>query len=239
MKNKILQKLKFTPVFFLTLLFSGTMIFFSAPPTALGQTSCDSSVVADLNAPQPLPAGETFSLQWGAEFSTYEPTGGRNFYSVKLYRGSIILREYNADTDYGQQPPEGDSFQIRGGIDEPTEYSVEATVISRISCPGGASDSKTITVEVGAPVPECSINAFTADDDTPAYNTGTILRFSLNGSFPWNISLLGGSVNPSPNSGTGSSGAPSTGNLTEPHIYRLSCGSEFQDLTVIPDSDPN
>ena len=82
--------------------------------------------------------------------------------------------------------------------------------------------------------PSCSINSFTADNITPSSGSGTTLRFSLNGSFPWSISLLIGTNPPSPLSGTGSSGTSATGNLTGAHAYRLSCGSNTRDVTVIP-----
>src|SRR3989344_2318048 len=92
----------------------------------------------------------------------------------------------------------------------------------------GSGETFTVT-----PVGSCSINSFTADNQAPASGTGTTLRFSLGGgSYPWNISLLSGSVSPSPNSGTGSSGTASTGNLTQSQTYRLTCGSEISDLTV-------
>jgi len=80
----------------------------------------------------------------------------------------------------------------------------------------------------------CSISSFTADNTAPTSGTGTTLRFSLSGSYPWSISLLSGSVLPSPNSGTGSSGTPTTGNLSSSHTYRLTCENSIRDLTVSP-----
>ncbi len=79
----------------------------------------------------------------------------------------------------------------------------------------------------------CAINSFTADNSTPSYNTGTTLRFSLSGSFPWTITSTGPST--TPYYGTGSSGTASTGSLTLPliNIYTLTCGSASQNLTVV------
>src|SRR3989344_7866290 len=93
-------------------------------------------------------------------------------------------------------------------------------------------------------LPVCSISSFTADNLTPPNNTSTTLRFSFQDTstsppstttvFPWDITLIGGTGLPSPNSGTGVSDTSSTGNLTAQKIYRLTCGSTFQDLTVTP-----
>ena len=84
-------------------------------------------------------------------------------------------------------------------------------------------------------LPSCSINSFTADNSIIAYNTGTTLRFSLSDIFPWTISLLSGSVSPTPNSGTDSGSAAATNNLTTTHSYRLNCnsGQAIRDLTVV------
>lgn len=84
----------------------------------------------------------------------------------------------------------------------------------------------------------CLINSFTADDTTPPYNTGTTLRLSLNGPFPWSIDLLEGSINPSPYSGTGDHGISSTGDLISTHVYRLKCGDDIRDLAIVPESQP-
>lgn len=80
----------------------------------------------------------------------------------------------------------------------------------------------------------CHINSFTADNNTPAYGTETTLRFSLSDAFPWTITLLTGSNRPSPSSGTDVSRAIQTGNLTEYYTYRLTCGSDMRDVTIIP-----
>ncbi len=84
----------------------------------------------------------------------------------------------------------------------------------------------------------CSINSFTADDDTPLYNSGTTIRFSLSGSYPWVITLVDGTTNPSQTFGTWDSGASDTGNLTVSHTYLLNCnnGDAFLPLTVTPEA---
>jgi hypothetical protein len=87
--------------------------------------------------------------------------------------------------------------------------------------------------------PVCIINSFTADNPTPPYNTGTNLRFSLSGSFPWQIDFMymfgWGAVS----SGTGSSSVYPTGNLsTGSYDYRLTCGSVNKELTIAPTYNP-
>ncbi len=81
----------------------------------------------------------------------------------------------------------------------------------------------------------CIINSFTADTTTPSYNTSTTLRISLSGAYAWSVTLLSGTVNPMPpTSGTSMSANVDTGNLTSNHTYRLTCGSQIQDVTVVP-----
>jgi len=80
--------------------------------------------------------------------------------------------------------------------------------------------------------PPCSINSFTADTSTVAYNSSTNLRFTLSGAFPWTISTLSGPGSASPSSGNSSGGVSSTGALTDTTTYRLSCGSATRDVTV-------
>ena len=84
-------------------------------------------------------------------------------------------------------------------------------------------------------LPSCSINDFSADDSLLLFNEGTVLRFSLSDIFPWTISLLEGSVSPTPNSGTNSGSAVATNNLATTHSYRLNCnsGQAIRDLTVV------
>jgi hypothetical protein len=78
----------------------------------------------------------------------------------------------------------------------------------------------------------CDIT-FTADDYSPASGTGTTLRFDFAGvAHDWNIS---GGVT-SPDSGNGSSGSVSTGNLTSDTIYTMHCESSSFDITVSPKS---
>ena len=211
-----------------------------APENVSAQESlgyCDSIVEASIGPDLVVEPGETFPVSWGADYSTYEPTGGRNFYQVDLYRDGQFLRSWKADTDNGEQPPEGGTYVVEGGVTQETEFSVTVSVISDVSCPDGTSESASMTVslsEPGTTPPYCLISSFTADNSNPAYNTGTTLRYSLDmiGSFTWNISLLNGTTLPSPYSGTSSSGTSSTGNLTQSHTYRLTCGTDFSDLTV-------
>ena len=197
------------------------------------QSGCDSSVNVS-GSGFTVDSGETFDVSWSASFSTYEPTGGRNFYTVTLSRGSTTLKTWTADTDAGEQVPESGSYRVNGGITEETDFVVTATVVSSISCPGGTSDDTTITFEISPPPSSCSISSFTADDTTPPYNSATTLRFSLSGSFPWSISLLQGGTSPSPTTGTNSGDTADTGNLTATQVYRLTCGSATRDLTVTP-----
>jgi len=78
----------------------------------------------------------------------------------------------------------------------------------------------------------CSISSFTADNTNPSYDTSTVLRFTLNNSFPWDITLLAGTSLPNPDTGTSSSGTANTGNLTHSQTYRLSCGANTRDVTI-------
>jgi hypothetical protein len=90
------------------------------------------------------------------------------------------------------------------------------------------SDSKTFTIATIPPTLLCSIGAFTAENIQPAYNTGTILHFTLNSSFAWVISS-----SPSPSSGTGS-GSTQTGNLTSDRTYVLTCDPNGTPVTSSP-----
>jgi len=147
-------------------------------------------------------------------------------------------------------PPPPTPTPINGSCSvPPTHYNCSSGVLGSTTeysdkwqwwCNGTNEGTNQLCTEYKAvtPTPTCSINSFTADDTSPTYNTGTTLRFSLSGSFSWNISLLGGSVLPSPTSGTGSSGSSSTGNLTSTHVYRLTCGNKARNLIVNPDDPP-
>ncbi|MCL5775001.1 MAG: hypothetical protein M1333_02185 [Patescibacteria group bacterium] len=88
------------------------------------------------------------------------------------------------------------------------------------------------------PAAVCNINSFTADNTTVGYNGSTNLRFTLSGNFAWNISTISGSGLANPSSGTSSSGVSSSGNLTNTTTYRLTCGPDSQDVTVVVPSAP-
>jgi hypothetical protein len=186
--------------------------------------------------------GETFTIGWSASMTTFEPDGGVNRVTASISSpgspGYVPLtnplREWHSTTwtGGGDQRVEGGSYTVDGGIQQDTEFTVNYTIVSDISCPGGKTLSKTITMRVNSPPVVCSISSFTADNYNPAYNTGTTLRFTLNGSYPWTIGLLQGGTDPSPTSGTGS-GSASTGNLTSTHTYRLYCQSVTKDVTIV------
>ena len=111
-----------------------------------------------------------------------------------------------------------------------------STTGNTIFCCRGA-DNLGYSRMCGGTPPTCSITSFEPDDYTPTSGTGTTLRFSLNGSFPWSISLLApssGGTTPSPTSGTGS-GTSATGNLTVDHTYQLTCGSDTEIRTITPE----
>ncbi len=88
---------------------------------------------------------------------------------------------------------------------------------------------------------ECAITTpFSADSSPLPYNnSGTTLRFGLNETNSWNISVISGS-NPSdsglsPASGNTSSGIIQTGSLTSSKVYRLSCSAPQQQTPVTQD----
>ncbi len=238
------MKFKFAQLFILTisLISSGAYL---APSSALAAVGgCSSSVSVSVPNDFSVDRGASFSINWSADFQTFEPDGGTNTYSVTISSGSTTLKSWFANSDAGQQPPTSGSYTVTNGIQGDTDYTVSANVVSAQSCPDGASDSKTVHVTInsvdGGTVHNlCLINSFTADNPTPANNTGTTLHFSFNDVFPWNITLQNGSFLPSPPSGTSSGGTSSTGNLINAQTYRLHCGDAFSDVTVTPNPPDN
>jgi len=111
---------------------------------------------------------------------------------------------------------------------------------------GGGGESVPIPPVINPEPETCNINSFTADSGNTKLtnNTGTTLHYSLTMTGPnpflWNITLQGGgTVLPSPYSGTNISGTSSTGNLTQSQTYRLSCGDATPlDVTVLVSSPP-
>ncbi len=201
----------------------------------VGAQACSSSVSASIS-PYDVNEGESFYVGWSASYATYEPDGGRNTYQVSLYRGGTLLNTWSADSNYGQQPPESGSYPING-IYAPTEFTVTATVVSDVTCPNGASSSASGTfgiIDEYTP-PVCVVNSFSAANLNPAYNTGTTLSYNISNpnNTTWAITLLQGGALPSPASGT-ASGSSSTGNLTSPKTYRITCGASYKEVTVSP-----
>src|SRR3989344_3514325 len=143
------MKLKFFKLSFLiiALLISGSYV----SPKQIFAQSCDSSVSVSVDPNFSVNPGETFPINWGAGYQTYEPTGGTNTYTVNVYNYSISsgpLQTWTATTDNLEQPPEGGSYNVQGGIYSVTEYTVTAGVVSSISCPDGTSASDTVTVSL-------------------------------------------------------------------------------------------
>src|SRR3989344_6895816 len=149
------MKFKFFKLFVLivALLISGSYV---VSPKQVFAQSCDSSVSVSVDPNFSVNSDETFPINWGANYQTYEPTGGTNTYTVNVYNYSISsgpLKTWTATTDNGEQPPEGGSYTVTGGITTDTDYTVTANVVSNISCPGGVSDSKIVTVSIqGNPI---------------------------------------------------------------------------------------
>ncbi|OGJ03244.1 hypothetical protein A3F97_01205 [Candidatus Nomurabacteria bacterium RIFCSPLOWO2_12_FULL_41_10] len=143
------MKLKFFKLSFLiiALLISGSYV----SPKQIFAQSCDSSVSVSVDPNFSVNPGETFPINWGAGYQTYEPTGGTNTYTVNVYNYSISsgpLQTWTATTDNLEQPPEGGSYNVQGGIYSVTDYTVTAGVVSSISCPDGTSASDTVTVSL-------------------------------------------------------------------------------------------
>ena len=89
--------------------------------------------------------------------------------------------------------------------------------------------------------PICQITSFEADDYFPPYNTSTTLRFNLNFTLPWTITLVGVATTPTPIPDTGISyqGTSFTGNLTDynnGYTYELNCnnGKAVAQRTIWP-----
>jgi len=224
MKNNFM-KIKTFKIFILifAVLFSG----FSLPGSVAVAATCDSTASAQISAGYAITAGQAFVIDLQADYITYEPTGGRNFYSLALLRNGVVIREWTADTNYMEQAPDFRQYYVTNGISADTEFSAVATVTSDISCPGGASDTDTMIMTIStieAP-PVCVINSFNPLSSSIAYNTSTNLNFSLSGAFDWDIDFTGGTVAPTPRTGTTASGAgtASTGNLTATQSYTLNC----------------
>src|SRR3989338_11034842 len=144
------MKFKFFKLFVLivALLISGSYV---VSPQQVFAQSCDSSVSVSVDPNFSVNSDETFPINWGANYQTYEPTGGTNTYTVNVYNYSISsgpLQTWTATTDNLEQPPEGGSYNVQGGIYSVTDYTVTAGVVSSISCPDGTSASDTVTVSL-------------------------------------------------------------------------------------------
>lgn len=214
--------------------------FVYLPSSASAAGYCDSSVSVDLEESYNVQSnGETAVVGWQADYNTYEPEGGRNIYQVTLYRNGQEVRTWSADTNSYQQPPESGSYSFIYTGNNPVEFSVTASVVSEVSCPDGVSDSDSMSVlpPVNNPDVECIINYFYADNSNPENGQSTNLRFGLNKTSNWSISLMQGSGLPSPYLGTASSGVSNTGPVTEYKVYKLTCGSAYEYVGVTPPTE--
>lgn len=171
-----------TITIFLSLVLLSWLGTFLAPGAVSAQT-CDSTVTisgSNFN----VDSGTPFDLTWSVVFSTNEPTeGGRNIYTVVLSSPSINggspLQTWTADSNDGTTLPTNFSYVI-WGISEETDFTINATIESAITCPSRRTDSKTITVGINASVaPTLSING--ATDTTINANNISTANFAVTG----------------------------------------------------------
>ncbi len=112
------------------------------------------------------------------------------------------------------------------------------------TCSDGIQNQNETGVDSGGvcPLPAaCAINTpFSADNSSlPSSNSGTTLRFGLNGAYSWNVSVISGATSndlfaTSP-FGNSSSGVVQTGALTSSKTYRLSCSAPQQQTPATQD----
>ncbi|MFA5888967.1 MAG: hypothetical protein WCW47_03720 [Candidatus Paceibacterota bacterium] len=191
--------------------------------------------------PSTLVSGQEYSFKTSVQNigNTYWWNGD---YFKLLQKSGLFL-----SPSYGHIPTvmdPGGSFEtdfILTAPNEPGNYTLELQM-DHAGSYFGQTGTVSFNVKEETKIPICSIIDFSAGNITPEYNTSTTLRFSLkdsvsgqtNISFPWSISLLAGGISPSPSSGIGFYGTPTTGNLTSLHTYRLTCDTATRDITIIP-----
>src|SRR3989344_5919520 len=100
------------------------------PPPGPVNYNTGKNVTVSINPDFEILPRETFSISWKANWTSAEDIGGQNIYTVTLYEDDRVLNVWNADTEFGEQPPESESFEIAGGITNDTEYTVVGQIVS-------------------------------------------------------------------------------------------------------------
>lgn len=192
-------------------------------------------VNVSLGAPETVQVGQSFNVSWSAEWNTREGDDGRLFYRVTLFENGTEIKFWEVDSNSGNNPPESGSYSVNSGVTNNTQYQVVAEVVG-VTEGLNYRDVEEKTVLISE-IPKCTINSFTADNQSIVSGNSTNLRFSLSGNYSWSIRVLGGSQL---TSGTGVGGIVSTGILSSTKTFRLTCNdSVVRDVIIVADDTPS
>jgi len=152
------------------------------PPQPQPVYASDNPSAVALNGDFSVKKDETFAVGWSVDWNTTEMEGGRNKYRLSLYQDGDLIYQDIADTEYGQQAPSSGAFEIAGGIDKNTSFTIEAQIESITSgIDYIATDSLYVTAEPIIVIERCNIvTPFVANPGKVNPGSSTKLNFTLN-----------------------------------------------------------